>query len=208
MSIPARQSSASASASTTSWAKYQGGALTDERGIAQLHIWYDARNLMYMGLTAVLDSPEHFGIGYTRWSEGMGRWDANRPDYYALGTPIQTYLYTDRPVYRPGQPVYFRGIVRSKDDVVYMPAPYRDGARRLSRTSRRLGLHVVEKTRSRSERIRNLSAASSRSRPMRRLATTFCFASPSQTAEGEYGRYETDRLRVSWSPNTACRNIR
>jgi len=102
--------------------KYQGGALTDERGIAQLHIWYEPE-ILFIGLTAVLDSPEHFGIGYTRWSEGMGRWDANRPGYYGLSA-YQTYLYIDRPVYRTGQPVYFRGIVRSKDDVVYMPAPF------------------------------------------------------------------------------------
>ena len=40
-----------------------------------------------------------------------------------VASAYQTYLYTDRPVYRSGQPVYFRGVVRSKDDVVYMPAP-------------------------------------------------------------------------------------
>ena len=57
------------------------------------------------------------------WSPGMGPWDANRPGHYALPA-FQTYLYMDRPVYRPGQPVYFRGIVRRKDDVVYMPPPF------------------------------------------------------------------------------------
>ncbi len=29
------------------------------------------------------------------------------------------YLYTDRPLYRPGQPVYFKGIVRVDDDLTY-----------------------------------------------------------------------------------------
>ncbi len=29
------------------------------------------------------------------------------------------YLYTDRPLYRPGQPVYFKGIVRVDDDLQY-----------------------------------------------------------------------------------------
>ena len=102
--------------------EYIGDTVTDERGIAQLHIWYDP-GILYTGLTAALDSDEYFGIGYSRWSPGMGAWDANRPGYYSLPA-FQTYLYMDRPVYRPGQPVYFRGILRRKDDVVYMPPPF------------------------------------------------------------------------------------
>jgi hypothetical protein len=35
----------------------------------------------------------------------------------------QGYLYTDRPIYRPGQTVYFKGIVRADDDATYtLPA--------------------------------------------------------------------------------------
>lgn len=120
--------------------EYEGGAFTDERGIAQLHIWYEPQ-ILYIGLTAVLDTAEYFGIGNTRWSEGMGRWDANRL-YRDNDSVIRSYLYTDRPVYRPGQPVYFRGIARSKDDVVYMPAPYETIEARLR--SRETG-KVVEK---------------------------------------------------------------
>ena len=101
---------------------YHGGALTDERGIANLHIWYTPE-IWSMGLLAVLDTDEHFGIGYSKWSDGMERGDSYiRASYYP--DAVEVYLYTDRPVYRPGQPVYFRGIARSKDDVVYMPAPY------------------------------------------------------------------------------------
>ncbi|MBZ0277132.1 MAG: Ig-like domain-containing protein, partial [Anaerolineae bacterium] len=33
--------------------------------------------------------------------------------------PMESYLYTDRPVYRPGETVYFRGVVRSKDDMTF-----------------------------------------------------------------------------------------
>lgn len=102
--------------------EYLGDAVTDEQGIAQLHIWYEP-GILFTGLSAVLDSDQYFGIGYSRWSPGMGRWDANRPEHYALPA-YQTYFYVDRPVYRPGQPVYFRGIVRRKDDVVYLPPPF------------------------------------------------------------------------------------
>ena len=56
------------------------------------------------------------------WSNGTEPWQFGY-DFSWSPRAYQTYLYTDRPVYRSGQPVYFRGIVRSKDDVVYMPAP-------------------------------------------------------------------------------------
>src|SRR5262249_54808416 len=29
------------------------------------------------------------------------------------------YLYTDQPIYRPGHPVYFRGVLRDQNDVTY-----------------------------------------------------------------------------------------
>ena len=101
---------------------YLGGALTDERGIANLHIWYTPE-IWSTGLLAALESDKYFGVGYSMWTKGMD------PDYRYLRASydpdaITTYLYSDRPVYRTGQPVYFRGIVRRKDDVVYMPAPY------------------------------------------------------------------------------------
>ena len=41
-------------------------------------------------------------------------------DYYGTRTAVQTYLHTDRPVYRPSQTVYYRGIARRvADDGVY-----------------------------------------------------------------------------------------
>lgn len=40
---------------------------------------------------------------------------------YSMDTA--TYLYTDRPIYRPGQTVYFRGALRDRDDVTYTRPP-------------------------------------------------------------------------------------
>jgi len=39
--------------------------------------------------------------------------------YGGTGTAPFAYLYTDRPVYRPGQDVYFKGLVRQNDDLHY-----------------------------------------------------------------------------------------
>ena len=100
---------------------YLREVVTDERGIALADIQYTPE--IFTGLIAVLDSAGHFGIGNSDWSEGMAPWDFDT-GYSQQPSAFATYLYTDRPVYRTGQPVYFRGIVRSKDDVVYMPAPF------------------------------------------------------------------------------------
>ncbi|MBW4436591.1 MAG: Ig-like domain-containing protein [Pleurocapsa minor GSE-CHR-MK-17-07R] len=58
------------------------------------------------------------GIGLTSWVDGIA------PYYFGINqsggqSNFRAYLYTDRPIYRPGQPVYFRGIVRDKDDIRY-----------------------------------------------------------------------------------------
>ncbi|MGD2207762.1 MAG: MG2 domain-containing protein, partial [Anaerolineae bacterium] len=53
------------------------------------------------------------------WSEGGWWWiePPRRPLY-------STYSYTDRPIYRPGQTVYFKDLVRADEDVSYtLPAP-------------------------------------------------------------------------------------
>ncbi len=101
--------------------KLVGRGKTDEDGIAIVDIPF-TRDL-YSPFVAVLSTPKHFGIGFANWSNGTEPWNFGYRFSWSPRT-YQTYLYTDRPVYRTGQPVYFRGIVRSKDDVVYMPAPH------------------------------------------------------------------------------------
>lgn len=99
---------------------FRGSGITDARGILQIDIPV-ARDL-FAPYVAILDGSDYFGIGFTDWSNGAEPWQFG---YGFSWSPraYHAYLYTDRPVYRTGQPVYFRGIVRSKDDVVYMPAP-------------------------------------------------------------------------------------
>jgi alpha-2-macroglobulin len=73
---------------------------------------------LYQRRMAVLDTAEHFGIGYSEWSEGIHPYQFGQSyDYYP--TEYRIYVYTDRPVYRPNQPVYVRGIVRRQDDMDY-----------------------------------------------------------------------------------------
>ena len=95
-------------------------ATTHQNGIARLDIPL-TRNL-YTRFVAILDSERHFGVGYSEWTHGLESHLFGCCRAYHVPA-FQSYLYTDRPVYRPGQTVYFRGIVRSKDDVAYALPP-------------------------------------------------------------------------------------
>ncbi|MGQ9487857.1 MAG: alpha-2-macroglobulin family protein [Armatimonadota bacterium] len=54
-------------------------------------------------------------------------WGAHRAGAYfsiAALSPYEEYLFTDRPVYRPGQKVYFKGIVRERVENDYRIPPF------------------------------------------------------------------------------------
>jgi uncharacterized protein YfaS (alpha-2-macroglobulin family) len=62
---------------------------------------------------AALGTPgtENFALAFSNWNTGVNAWDFG----YAQNTQAphtQVYMYTDRPIYRPGQTVYYRGVVR------------------------------------------------------------------------------------------------
>ncbi|MBL8134590.1 MAG: Ig-like domain-containing protein, partial [Anaerolineae bacterium] len=97
--------------------KVVAAGLTDAEGVFQANtpraddIWRSAS-------VAMLNDGDHFGVAAGEWSGGI--------EGYYFGVPLEyspertrAYVYTDRPVYRPGQPVYYRGVVRLKDDVTY-----------------------------------------------------------------------------------------
>ena len=59
-----------------------------------------------------------FGMGLSRWASGIEPWDFNVPTRFGE-EPLRAYVYTDRPIYRPGQMVYFKGALRDDDDARY-----------------------------------------------------------------------------------------
>jgi len=77
---------------------------------------------LYTTLYASVDSGDVFGFAMSEWTDGMNPWEFDiMSDYQPENFVI--YLYTDRPIYRPGQPVYFKGILRDRDDVQFsLPA--------------------------------------------------------------------------------------
>ncbi|MCJ7531160.1 MAG: MG2 domain-containing protein, partial [Anaerolineales bacterium] len=69
-------------------------------------------------------SPLLFGVASSEWGSGVSPYDFGIwSDYYTPSAQVVAYVYTDRPLYRPGQPVSFKGIVRMSDDLAYsLPA--------------------------------------------------------------------------------------
>ncbi|MFZ2360935.1 MAG: Ig-like domain-containing protein [Anaerolineae bacterium] len=67
--------------------------------------------------------PRPYGVASTDWQNGLASWDFNLPSEYPP-PPMQGYFYSDRPIYRPGQTVYWKGILRVDDDAILrLPEP-------------------------------------------------------------------------------------
>ena len=62
-----------------------------------------------------------FGVATTNWTNGISPWKYDIPFGYL--SPYSIYLYTDREIYRPGQKVYYKGIVRLDEDARYRLPP-------------------------------------------------------------------------------------
>ncbi len=59
-----------------------------------------------------------FAVASTEWSEGIAPWNFDLPSGYGEQS-IQSFFYTDRPIYRPGDSVYWKGILREVSDQGY-----------------------------------------------------------------------------------------
>ena len=84
---------------------------TDEQGVSRLSLGPLAN--LYAVYYAVVGQPGEpaFGLALSTWNEGVSSWDFGLSADYSPPR-LQAYLYTDRPIYRPGQAVYFRGVAR------------------------------------------------------------------------------------------------
>jgi len=98
-------------------------AVTGEDGTASMPLLRSRDD--YQGLIAITGEPgaENFGIGYSYWSSGISPWEFGiSSEYYQ--PDLQGYIYTDRPIYRPGQQVYYRAILRTPEDARFTPAGF------------------------------------------------------------------------------------
>ena len=90
----------------------RGAAATDENGLARFD--YQTGESYLQQVTVVSNAPGQagFAVANTNWNEGVTPWSFGvNVDWGPEQAPF-AYVYTDRPIYRPGDTVHFRGIVR------------------------------------------------------------------------------------------------
>jgi uncharacterized protein YfaS (alpha-2-macroglobulin family) len=64
------------------------------------------------------EGEDDFAVAMNQWSDGISPWEFNLPAE-SYSEPYSAHFYTDRAIYRPGQTVYFKGILRGDDDARY-----------------------------------------------------------------------------------------
>ncbi|MEW5988505.1 MAG: Ig-like domain-containing protein, partial [Chloroflexota bacterium] len=89
-----------------------GAAVTDANGFASFP--YEPTEGYLAGVFVVSNAPggPGFGVAGSSWYSNVGPWSFNLNSNTSAESPRQVYLFTDRPIYRPGDTVYFRGVVR------------------------------------------------------------------------------------------------
>jgi len=100
-----------------------GSGVTDAQGVLYLS---NLPKPEYPGQTryAIAQSAEVFAHTSSDIGSGISSYDFGIwSDYYNRLEQTVAYVYTDRPIYRPGQPVYFKGILRVDDDLSYRLPP-------------------------------------------------------------------------------------
>ncbi len=76
----------------------------------------------YSTVYATMGQPgqDVFGMSFSSWYSGVGPWDFGI-DTSSRTPGLQVYYYSDRPIYRPGQTIYFRAVVRKAFNGRYTP---------------------------------------------------------------------------------------
>jgi hypothetical protein len=100
-----------------------GTAVTDANGLARFD--YMPANGYLEGATVISNAPgaAGFGAGNSTWNGDTAPWQFGLNADSSDQTPNFAYIYTDRPIYRPGDSVFFKGIVRENGyGRFFMPA--------------------------------------------------------------------------------------
>ena len=89
--------------------------VTGEDGLARADFGYGRWGSNHLVRTATAG---RHGTSLTGWNLGSEPWQLGVP-VNEFRPDVRGHLYTDRPIYRPGETVHFKGVVRFDDDATY-----------------------------------------------------------------------------------------
>ncbi|MDY0019960.1 MAG: Ig-like domain-containing protein, partial [Anaerolineae bacterium] len=92
---------------------------TNADGIARVRL--GPLSSLWDRVIAVVGTPgkKGFGVAMSDWNIDTSPWSFGLSADYGTFYPYQLYLYSDRSIYRPGQTIYFKGVLREIDDPRY-----------------------------------------------------------------------------------------
>ncbi len=98
-----------------------GEGITGNDGVAKVEFG-EKKFDPWTGITAFAYGEGIFGVVSNEWNAGLSPWD------FGLSAYIEPrrytgFIYTDRPIYRPGQVVHYKGVFRLDDDAMYKLPP-------------------------------------------------------------------------------------
>jgi hypothetical protein len=102
-------------------ARSLGQATTDATGVARIERNVDI-GAWQNGVQPVFAVARgaRFALIQSDWNGGIAPYDFNlQLPYSGSESPVRGHVYTDRPLYRAGQTVHLRGILRNQDDFSY-----------------------------------------------------------------------------------------
>ena len=89
-----------------------GTAVTDDNGFARLDYMPSEAYLEGVFVTSNEPGASGFGAASTNWTGSVQPWQLGITTDGSPEQVIYAYIYTDRPIYRPGDTVFYKGIVR------------------------------------------------------------------------------------------------
>jgi uncharacterized protein YfaS (alpha-2-macroglobulin family) len=95
-----------------------GTATTDSAGLARLDLGKRRNRSSILAVTLPRGNQPGFSAVSENWARGVSPYEFGLDFVHTL-PDYNIHLYTDRPIYRPGQTIHFKGIIRTEDDVEF-----------------------------------------------------------------------------------------
>ncbi len=95
--------------------KEHGQATTDNSGLARFDFQQPESYMDNVLVVAGAPGEPGFGLANSGWANRVSPWEFGLPADTSQEPVRFAYLYTDRPIYRPGDTVHYKGIVRGTD---------------------------------------------------------------------------------------------